>query len=251
MAWTRNLLCRIDDQDEDFSGYLDSKVVYELQDMVAEARLKVMALIRAAGVASVYAVSLGCLFAAKQFWIDQTPNPELGAFRLRVTAEAVLRTSPYIILTGMLFAFPAIPLAVWAVGSATWGSLRRYIYVFWLVLALYILVCENADGLILTSGAGLIAVWFVRNVGLRLRSKNSLCGQTSLQTAGFTQRLTVFAALAAVMSVLFLFLFYGSGSKRYVSEILAIYLIACICQGIKVFRLTEQAQSANREVKHI
>jgi hypothetical protein len=34
------------------------------------------------------------------------------------------------------------------------------------------------------------------------------------------------------------------------SEIFAIYAIACICQGVKAFRLIERTRSANPEVKH-
>ena len=219
--------------------------------MVAEIRRKVLALLRDAGIACIYSVSLGCLFAARQFWIDQTPNRGPRLPRLRATAEAVLRTSPYIILTGMLFAFLAIPLAAWAIGSASWGSLRRYIYVLWSVLALYIITCESADGLILISGAGLIALWLLRNAGLSIRSRTNLSTNMPLRIGSCRREVTVFAALAVFVGILSIFLFYGSGSNRYLSEILAIYIVACICQVVKAFRLTEQARSANREVKGI
>ena len=178
----------IDDQAKNLASHPDTKVVHELQDMVAEIRRKVLALLRDAGIACIYSVSLGCLFAARQFWIDQTPNRGPRLPRLRATAEAVLRTSPYIILTGMLFGFLAIPLAAWAIGSASWGSLRRYIYVLWSVLALYIITCESADGLILISGAGLIALWLLRNAGLSIRSRTNLSTNMPLRILAADER---------------------------------------------------------------
>jgi hypothetical protein len=219
--------------------------------MVAETMRKVLALLRAAGIAGVYAITLGCLFAAKQFWIDQAPNPGTGTSRLRMTAEAVLRTSPYIILTGMLFAILVIPLATWSVGSASWRSLRKYVYAFWSVLALFIVASGNPDGLILISGSGLIVLWFLRNrrslSPARSRSKDGVRIQLLLRTADFTRKITVFTILIVIDCALSLFLFLGNGTKVYVSEIFAIYTVASICQGFRAFVVIVHGQNASPE----
>jgi hypothetical protein len=145
-----------------------------------------------------------------------------------------------------MFTLIAIPLAAWSVGSANWSWLRRYIYGFWLVLALLIVVSGNADGLILISGAGLIALWFLRN---RSISEESSQIQMSLRMAGSGNNITVFAILAVIACVLLLFLFFGNGTKVYVSEICAIYTIACVFQGLKAFQVMERGQNAGRETK--
>lgn len=226
-------------------------MVYELQDLVAYTMRKALALIRALGIALVYAVTLGCIFAARQFWLEQTPSLKTGPSRFQIAAEAVLRTSPYIILTAMLFAFLAAPLAAWSVSSASWSSLKRYIYVFWLVLAIFIVASGNAGGLILISGAGLITLWFVTN----RRSLNS--NQVNLKSNARVQRpfemlcissdVAAFAVLAAVVCVLSLYLCLRNGTKVYVSEIFAIYVVACVCQGLKAFQVIGPGRNANRE----
>ncbi|NYF81311.1 hypothetical protein [Granulicella arctica] len=160
--------------------------------------------------------------------------------------EAVLRTSPFILLTGSMFTLIAIPLAAWSIGSASWNSLRRYIYGFWLVLALFIVVSGNADGLILISGAGLITLWSLRK---RSISEDSSQIQISLRMHGSRNNITVAAILAAITCILSLFLFFGNGPKVYVSEICAIYAIACVCQSLNAFQMMERGQSAGRETK--
>ena len=200
---------------------------------------EVLSLVRATTIAWGYAVTLGCLYAFRAFWLIETPHSGTYASRFHVAAETVLRISPIIILTSSMFTVIAIPLAAWSVGSGSWSSLKRYIYVFWLVLALSIVVSENANGLIMISGAGLITVWFLRNratsIPVEIHSKDSSRIQVPLQMAGFRRDITVFIILAVITCLLCLALFLGRGTKVYLVEIIAIYTIACICQGLKAF----------------
>ncbi|HEY6413549.1 MAG TPA: hypothetical protein VIX42_07670 [Edaphobacter sp.] len=199
---------------------------------------EVLIIVRAMGIAWGYAVTLGCLYAARAFWIIQAPYFGTRASRFQGAAEAVLRTSPFIVLTSSMFTLTTIPLAAWSVGPASWSSLKRYIYGFWLVLALFIVASENADGLILISGAGLITLWFLRNreslIPAGIQSKDSFARSDAFAN-GSRRNITVFAILTVITCVLSLELFLGNGTKVYVSEIIAIYAIACICQGLKTF----------------
>jgi hypothetical protein len=189
-------------------------------------------IVRAMGIAWGYAITLGLLYGVRLFGLVQAPSSGTHTSRFHEAVEAVLRTSPFIVLTGSMFAFIAIPLAAWSVGSASWWLLKRYIYGFWLVLALFIVVSGNPSGLILISGAGLVALWFLRN---RLGSEESSKAQMSLRRDGSRSSITVFAILAMITCVLALFLFFGNVTKIYTSEIFAIYAIALVCQGFKAF----------------
>ncbi len=214
---------------------------------------EILIMMRATGIAWGYAVTLGCLSAARLFWMDQAPDSGARASRFQVTAEAVLRTSPYIVLTASLFAILAIPLATWAVGSASWSLLKKYVYAFWLVLALYMVAFENADGLILISGAGLIILWFLMNHGsvnpARVHSKGSVRFQALLRTTDSKRSITILAILTVIACALSLFLFFGNGTKVYVSEIFAIYAVAAICQCLKTFAVIVHEQNAGPEEK--
>jgi hypothetical protein len=148
-----------------------------------------------------------------------------------------------------MFAILVIPLATWAVGSASWSSLRKYVYAFWLVLALFTVASANPDGLILISGAGLIILWFLKNRrrlspgGQRLEGSVSI--RMLLRTADSRRNITALATLAVTTCALSLFLFFGSGTKVYVSEIFAIYTIASIGQAFKTFGVIAHAQDAS------
>ena len=203
-------------------------------------------ILRATGITWGYAVTLGCLLLVRQSWIDPRFHSGTLASRFWITAKTVWFLSPYIALTASLFALIAIPLAAWAVGSASWSSLKRYIYGLWIVLAMFIVVSGNADGLILISGAGLIVGWFLRN---RSISEGSSQIQMPLRMAGSWSNTTVFAILTVITCVLSLFLFLGNGTKVYVSEIGVVYAIACVCQGLKAFPMMERRQNASRETK--
>jgi len=117
---------------------------------------------RSAFIAWLFAVTIGVLYAARGFWISAMTHPATHMSLLETTARTVLYTSPMIVMMSSFFALLVIPLAVWSVGSTSWSSLKRYIYVFWLVLAAYIVAFGNADGVILISGVGLIGLWFWR-----------------------------------------------------------------------------------------
>jgi hypothetical protein len=203
-------------------------------------------IVRAMGIAWGYAITLGLLYGVRLFGLVQAPSSGTHTSRFHEAVEAVLRTSPFIVLTGSMFAFIAIPLAAWSVGSASWWLLKRYIYGFWLVLALFIVVSGNPSGLILISGAGLVALWFLRN---RLGSEESSKAQMSLRRDGSRSSITVFAILAMITCVLALFLFFGNVTKIYTSEIFAIYAIALVCQGFKAFPMIEHGQNAGRKAK--
>ena len=196
-------------------------------------------IVRATGLAWSYAVTLGCLYGVRLFLTVQTPSSGTRVSRLQGAVEAVLRTSPMIVIMSSFFALLVIPLAAWAVGSASWSALKKYIYVFWLVLALYIFAFGKADGLILISGAGLITLWFLRNrASLSLAStlsKERVGIQVPLRTADFRHSITALTILAVITCVLSLFLFLGNETKVYVSEMFAIYAVAAICQGFKAF----------------
>jgi hypothetical protein len=200
-------------------------------------------IVRAMGIAWGYAITLGLLYGVRLFGLVQAPSSGTHTSRFHEAVEAVLRTSPFIVLTGSMFAFIAIPLAAWSVGSASWWLLKRYIYGFWLVLALFIVVSGNPSGLILISGAGLVALWFLRN---RLGSEESSKAQMSLRRDGSRSSITVFAILAMITCVLALFLFFGNVTKIYTSEIFAIYAIALVCQGFKAFPMIAHGQNASR-----
>lgn len=201
-------------------------------------------IIRAIGIAWSYAITLGCLYGVRMFWLVQAPYSGTHTSRFHGAVEAVLRTSPFIVLTGSMFALIAIPLAAWSVGSASWSLLKRYIYGFWLVLALFIVGSGNSSGLILISGAGLIALWVLMN---RLSSEKSSQIEMPSQIAGSKSKIVVFAILVVITCALSLFLFLDTGTKVYVSEICAIYAIACICQGLKVFSPLERSRNASHE----
>jgi hypothetical protein len=203
-------------------------------------------IVRATGIAWGYAITLGFLYGVRLFGLVQAPSSGTYTSRFHEAVEAVLRTSPFLVLTGSMFALIAVPLAAWSVGSASWSLLKRYIYGFWLVLALFIVVSGNPSGLILISGAGLIALWFLRN---RSISEERSQIQIPLRRTGFWSNITIFAILAVITCVVSLFLFFGNGTKVYVSEICAVYAIACVCQGIRVFPMTERGQDASREAK--
>jgi hypothetical protein len=203
----------------------------------------VLIIVRATGIAWGYAITLGFLYGVRLFGLVQAPSSGTHISRFHEAVEAVPRTSPFIVLTGSMFAFIAIPLAAWSVGSASWSLLKRYIYGFWLVLALFIVVSGNPSGLILISGAGLIALWFLRN---RLSSEESSKIQMTLRRNGSRSDITVLAVITCVLS---LFLFFGNGTKIYTSEICAIYAIACVCQGFKAFPMIEHGQNASRKAK--
>jgi len=213
---------------------------------------EVLSLVRATAIAWGYAITSGFLYGVRLFWTVQGPYSGTRASRFLEAAEAVLRTSPFIVLTSSMFTLIAIPLAAWSVGSASWSSLKKYIYGFWLVLALFIVASGNADGLILISGAGLITLWFLRNresstsSGIGIHSKDSLRIQIPLRMADSKRSVTVFAILTVITCVLSLELFLGNGTKVYVSEIIAIYVIACICQGLKTFQVIVRSQNASR-----
>jgi hypothetical protein len=203
-------------------------------------------IVRAIGIAWGYAITLGCLYGARLFWLVQASDSEPHTSRFRAAVEAALRTSPFIVLAGSMFTLIAIPLAAWSIGSGSWGSLKRYIYGFWLVLALFIVVSGNPSGLILISGAGGIALWFLRN---RLISEESSQMHMYLRREGSRSNIAIFAILAVITCSLSLFLFFGSGTKIYTSEIFAVYAIACICQGFKTFPIIEHGQNESHEAK--
>jgi len=203
-------------------------------------------IVRAMGIAWGYAITLGFLYGVRLFGLVQAPSSGTHTSRFHEAVEAGLRTSPFIVLTGSMFAFIAIPLAAWSVGSASWSLLKRYIYGFWLVLALFIVISGNPSGLILISGAGLIALWLLRN---RLSSEERSKVQMSLRRDSSRSNITVFAILAMITCVLSLFLFFGDGTKIYTSEICAIYAIAFVCQGFKAFPMIEHGQNASRKAK--
>lgn len=206
---------------------------------------------RAMGLAWGYALTLGCLYGVRLFWTVQAPFSGTRGSRFQGAAEAALRTSPMIVIMSSFFALLVIPLAAWSVGSASWSSLKKYIYVFWLALVLYIIASGNADGLILISGAGLIALWFLRNRGglnpTRTHSKECVGIQMPLQTDDSRRNIAVFAILIVITCALSLFLFFGNGTKRYVSEIFAIYAVACVCQGFRAFAMIMHEQNATPE----
>jgi hypothetical protein len=208
-------------------------------------------ILRATILAWSYAVTLGCLYGVRLFLTVQTPSSGISLSRFQGAAEAVLRTSPMIVIMSSFFALLVIPLAAWAVGSASWGSLKKSIYVFWLVLALDIVASGNADGLILISGAGLIALWFLRNRGslnsTSAHSKESVGIQVPLQTADSRQNITAFTILAVIACALSLFLLFGNGTKAYVSEMFAIYAVAAICEGFKAFATNAHGPNASSE----
>ncbi len=207
---------------------------------------EVLIIVRAMSIAWGYAITLGCLYGVRLFWLVQTPSSGTHTSRFHEAVEAALRTSPFIVLTGSMFALIAVPLAAWSVGSASWSSLKRYVYGFWLVLALYIVVSGNPSGVIVISGAGLIALWFLRNRSIT--EENSQI-RTASRMAGSRSDITVFAIFAVITCVLSLFLFFGNGTKTYVAEICAIYAVACLCQGRKVFSTMQHGQNASRETK--
>jgi hypothetical protein len=207
--------------------------------------------LRATGITWIYAVILGCLLLVRQSWIDPRFYSGTFASRLQISAKTVWFLSPYIALTASLFALIAIPLAVWAVGSASWSSLKKYIYIFWSVLATAAVVSGNANGLILISGAGLIALWFLANLKrlnpAKVRLNHNPRVQMPLQKFGISSDFAVFAILAVITCVLSLFLFFGNGTKVYVSEIFAIYTIASVCQGFKAFAANVHGQNVSPE----
>lgn len=210
-----------------------------------------LSIVRATGIAWGYAVTLGCLLVARQSWVD--PRIHSGAFAswFETTAKTIWFISPYIVLIASLFALIATPLAAWAVGLASWNSSKRYIYAFWSVLALFIVASRNPDGLILISGAGLIALWFLmnrKNLRLaRIRSKNSARIQMSLRTADSKRNITVFAVLIVITSIFPISLFFRNGTKVYVSEMFAIYTGASVCQGLKTFMVIACRQNESPE----
>jgi hypothetical protein len=201
---------------------------------------------RAIGITWAYAVTLGCLYGVRMFWLLQAPHPGSFISRFHGAVEAALRTSPFIVLAGSIFAVIAIPLAAWSVGSASWSLLRKHIYGFWVVLALFILISGNADGVILISGGGLIALWLLRNLSISKASPQTL---VALRIAGFKRHITIFAILAVIACSLLFFIFVGHGTKVYVSEICGLYTIACVCQGFKVFLMTKPRENVERETK--
>lgn len=208
-------------------------------------------ILRATGLAWAYSVTLGCLYGVRLFLTVQTPSSGTGALRFRGAAEAVLRTSPMIVIMSSFFALLVIPLAAWSVGSASWNLLKKYIYVFWLVLAFYIVASGNADGLIVISGAGLIALWFLKNRKSSDREEVNLNHnarvQRPLQMLGISSDFAVFVVLTAIACALSLVLFLGNGTKVYVSEIFAIYAVACVCQALKAFHVIGSGRNANPE----
>ncbi len=203
-------------------------------------------IVRATGIAWGYAITLGFLYGVRLFWLVQAPPPGSHISRSRGAVESVLRTSPFIVLTCLIISVIAIPLAAWSIGTASWNSLKRYIYGFWLVLALLIVVSGNPSGLILISGVGLIVLWFLRNRSIPEESSQI---QMPLRRDGSRSNIAVFAILAMITCVLSLFLFFGNGTKIYTSEICAIYAIASICQGFKAFPMIEHGQNASRGAK--
>jgi hypothetical protein len=206
-----------------------------------------ISIMRSAFIAWLFAVTIGVLYAARGFWISAMTHPATHMSLLETTARTVLYTSPMIVMMSSFFALLVIPLAVWSVGSTSWSSLKRYIYVFWLVLAAYIVAFGNADGVILISGVGLIGLWFLANrknlnpeeVGLNHKPHIHM----PLQRIDTRSDFGIFAVLISVVCALTLFLFFGNGTKAYVSEIFAIYAVACACQGLKAFQVNVRGRN--------
>ena len=207
---------------------------------------KMRLIVRTTGITWIFSITLAFVYSMRLFWLMEIPHPGAITLRMSKTVGEVLYSSLYTTLSGSIVAFIAIPLAAWSIGSASWGSLKRYIYSFWSVLALFVVVSGNPSGLILISGAGLVALWFLRN---RLSSEESSKVQMSLRGDGSRSNITVFAILAMITCALSLFLFLDNGTKIYTSEIFAIYALACICQGLKTFQVMERGQNAGRETK--
>lgn len=210
-----------------------------------------ISIIRSAFIAWLVAVTIGVLYAARVIWTSAMTHRAAHMSLFETTARTVLYTSPMIVMMSSFFALLAIPLAAWSVGSTSWSLLKKYIYGFWLVLAIYVVAFENADGLILISGAGLIILWILMNRGslnpARWHLKHSVRFQMLLRTADYRRNLAVLALLTVIAGALSLFLFFGNGTKVYVSEMFAIYAVAIICQGFKAFATNVHGHDASSE----
>lgn len=192
---------------------------------------KMRLVVRTAGITWIFSITLAFVYSVRLFWLMEIPHPGAITLRMSKTAGEVLYSSLYTILSGSMVAFIAIPLAAWSIGSVSWSLLKKYVYGFWLVLALFILASGNADGMILISGAGLIALWFLRN---RSTSADSSQNNKPLRVVGRKSHIVAFMILIAITCILLLVLFFGHGTKVYAAEICAIYASACVCQGIKI-----------------
>ena len=182
-------------------------------------------------------------------------HPAARMSLFETTARTVLYTSPMIVMMSSFFALLVIPLAVWSVGSRQWRSLKKYVCVFWLVQVVYVLLWSNADGLILTSGAGLIALWvhLHRDIGSTEDvitidvefDEDSTPMSLPLRTYHHGSEITAFVGLVAISCILLAPLIIGIETKRYLAEVVVCYIAASILQGMKImFERSRQRQVA-------
>jgi hypothetical protein len=186
---------------------------------------KVLRLVSAAALPFSFGITLG--FLSEATWLLKTYVPKWNAgavHGLLLAMKFFLDISTLLIVVySSLFCLLLIPLTAWSVGSASWGSLDRFIFVFWLVLALFAVVSGNPNGLILLFGVGLILLWFLRNrerlVPVKIRSNDIIA----------------LVALILFTCVLSIGMLFRDESRIYFAEISAIYVVACVCQGFKIF----------------